>query len=117
MMGLFPPGSLTDKQKLSVKQSNGLSFGERGLPPIKIRDAQQVNFDLGIDPLPNGFVSIPVFSHKEATIYDDINMAGCSYINAVDGYNFPADSTYTSVDYLLEDLREPITEAFNLTSQ
>jgi hypothetical protein len=40
MMGLFPPGSLTDKQKLSVKQSNGLYIGERGLPPIKIRDAQ-----------------------------------------------------------------------------
>jgi hypothetical protein len=67
--------------------------------------------------LPNGFVSIPIYSHKEATITDDINMAGCPYINAVDGYNFPADSTYVPVDYLLEDLREPITEAFNLTPQ
>jgi hypothetical protein len=40
---------------------------------------------------------------------DDINMGGCSYVDSVDGYNFPADSTYESVDYLLQDLRRPIS--------
>ena len=86
------------------------------MPPMKIRNANAINFELGRDPLPNGFVSIPIYNHKEATPLDDINMSGCSYVNAVDGYTFPSDSTYTSVDYLLEDLREPISEAFNLTA-
>lgn len=84
---------------------------------MKIRDASQINIALGNDPLPNGFVSIPIYSHQENTILDDINMGGCSYINKVDGYNFPADSTYYSVDYLLDDLRAPISVAFNLTAQ
>ena len=108
-MGLFPPGSLTNEQKLTQKQSAGLIAGDRGLPPLKIRDATSINSALGLDPLPNGFVSIPIYSHMENTILDDINMGGCPYLNAVDGYNFPADSTYESVNYLLEDLRSPIS--------
>jgi len=82
---------------------------------MRIKDAISINTELGQDPLPNGFVSIPIYSHMENTILDDINMGGCSYINAVDGYNFPADSTYESVDYLMNDLRSPISQAFNLT--
>lgn len=85
------------------------------MPPMKIRDAKSINIELGKSPLPNGFVSIPIFSHQESTILDDIEMSGCSYISAVDGYRFPADSTYDSVDYLLEDLRSPISQAFNLS--
>lgn len=75
------------------------------MPVMKIRDASNINNQLGANPLPNGFVSIPIFSHQETTILDDINMSGCSYINEVDSYRFPADSTYESVDYLLQDLR------------
>ena len=82
---------------------------------MRIRDAISINTELGQDPLPNGFVSIPIYTHMKNTILDDINMGGCSYINAVDGYNFPADSTYESVDYLMNDLRSPISQAFNLT--
>lgn len=85
------------------------------MPPMKIRDARSINLALGEDPLPNGFVSIPIYSHQENSILDDINMGGCSYINAVDGYRFPADSTYESVNYLLDDLRSPISQAFNLS--
>lgn len=83
---------------------------------MNIRNVVSINNDLGLAPLPNGFVSIPIYNHKEASALDDINMTGCSYVNKVDGYTFPADSTYTSVDYLLDDLREPISEGFNLTA-
>jgi hypothetical protein len=58
---------------------------------MKINNASQINFALGNYPLPNGFVSIPVYSHQENAIFDDINVGGCSYINKVGGYNFPAD--------------------------
>ena len=43
-------------------------------------------------------------------------MSGCSYVNSVGGYTFPADSTYITVEYLLNDLREPISDAFDLTA-
>ena len=33
----------------------------------------------------------------------------------MDGYRFPAESTYYSVEWLKDDLREPISAAFNLT--
>jgi len=46
---------------------------------------------------------------------DDIDLDGCDYVNTVDGYRFPAESTYTDVEWLKDDLREPIGEAFNLT--
>jgi len=42
-------------------------------------------------------------------------MGGCSYINKVDSYTFPADSTYNSVNYLVSDLSGPIGTAFGLT--
>jgi len=46
---------------------------------------------------------------------DDIGYWECDYVNKVDGHNFPAESTYESVEYLKDDLRRPIAEAFNLT--
>lgn len=76
---------------------------------MRIRDANSINLALELDPLPNGFVSIPIYTHMEHTMLDDIAMEGCSYINAVDGYNFPADSTYASVEYLRTNLRSPIS--------
>jgi len=115
LLGFFPPGSLTDSELLSTAQLNGLKAGGRGMPPLSIRNADAINLDLGRDPLPNGFVSIPVFNHKEAAPIDDINMSGCDYVNKVDGYTFPAESTYDSVDYLITDLSAPIGTAFGLS--
>lgn len=117
LMGMFPPGSLTDSEMLTQSQLDGLTVNGRGMPPISIRNANAINIDLGRNPLPNGFVSIPVFNFQNAAIIDDINMSGCSYVSDVDGYTFPSETTYTSVDYLLTDLREPIGTAFGLSQQ
>ena len=38
-------------------------------------------------------------------------------MNTVDGYRFPNEDTYLSVEFLKEDLRQPFTEAFSLTSE
>lgn len=43
-------------------------------------------------------------------------MAGCNYVSLVDGYRFPADSTYIDYEWLMEDLRAPISDMFNLTT-
>ena len=44
-------------------------------------------------------------------------MASCAYANKVDGYRFPSEETYSDVEYLKNDLREPFTKFFNLTSK
>lgn len=93
-MGLFPAGSLTANEMLTQAQQDQLNVGGRGLPPINIRNVVSINSDLGLNPLPNGFVSIPVYNYKEATNNDDINWTGCDYVNKVDGYTWQADSTY-----------------------
>jgi len=117
LMGLFPPGSLAESELLTQTQLNGLNTNGRGMPPMSIRNANSINVELGRNPLPNGFVSVPVFNFQNAAIIDDINMGGCSYVNKVDSYTFPADSTYTSVEYLVSDLSGPIGTAFGLTQQ
>ena len=60
-------------------------------------------------------MQVPVFNHIETSMTDDLNLSGCNYVNEVDSYRFPAESTYYSVEYLKDDLRAPFTEAFNLT--
>lgn len=42
-------------------------------------------------------------------------MSGCSYVNDVDSYTFPAESTYASSEWLKDDLRIPISTCFNMT--
>ena len=48
---------------------------------------------------------------------DDLDLTGCDYVNAVDGYRFPDETTYSQVEFLKDDLREPFTAAFNLTEE
>jgi len=117
LMGLFPPGTLQENERLSLDEENGLVDNSRGMPPINIRNSATINYSIGRDPIPNGFVSVPIFEFDNATMDDDIGLGGCEYVDKVDGYNFPADSTYTSVDWLLDDLREPIGEAFGLSQE
>jgi len=46
---------------------------------------------------------------------DDIDLYGCDYVVKVDG-RFPLDSTYTSVWWLMDDLKLPMQKCFNLTA-
>ena len=117
LMGMFPPGTLSESEMLTQTQLDGFNVNGRGMPPMSIRNADALNTDLGRDPLPNGFVSVPVHNFNNATPDDDINMSGCTYVADVDGYTFPAESTYTSVDYLITDLSAPIGVAFGLSQE
>lgn len=87
------------------------------MPPINIRNAATINKELGKNPLPNGFVSVPIFEFDNDTNLDDVGFGGCAYVDKVDGYNFGAPETYIDYDYLIEDLREPIGEAFGLSEE
>ena len=111
-MGMFPPNSkksikLTMPQ---VKAINGVSA-----PPFTVRDSVSTNEKLLNLPLPQGFVQLPIYNHLEENLTDDLDMYGCDYVNTVDSYRFPDEATYSSVEWLKDDLRDPIGNAFNLT--
>ena len=112
---MFPPGSLLENQKLTQTQLDGFKNGTRGMPPMHIRNAEAINSDLGRDPLPSGFVSVPVYSFEEPSLVDDISLESCEYVNLVDGYRYPANDTYTDYWYLCEDLKPAFQVAFNLS--
>jgi len=80
-------------------------------PPFSVSNQQD---DLGDMPLPSGFVQLPIFNHNEVSMLDDLDYKGCHYINTVDGYRFTHEETYSSVEYLKDDLRAPISAAFGL---
>jgi hypothetical protein len=80
MMGMFPPGTLPESEMLTQTQLDGFNMNGRGMPPINIRNADALNTDLGRDPLPNGFVSVPVHNFNNPTVDDDLNESGCTYV-------------------------------------
>lgn len=80
MMGMFPPGTLPESKMLTQTQFDGFNVNGRGMPPINIRNADTLNTDLGRDPLPNGFVSVPVHNFNNPTVDDDLNESGCTYV-------------------------------------
>jgi hypothetical protein len=114
MMGMFPPDTTLGPQ-LSAQEVTSLDTTGLGLPPFKVRGAKEVNQAMGTVALPHGYRSIQSTSFENPTIDDDLDMTGCNYVNTVDGYTFPAESTYASVEWVKDDLRIPISVCFNLT--
>lgn len=86
-----------------------------GLPPFKVRGSKEVNKILGNAALPHDFRPQQLISFLDHSIHDDLDMYGCNYVNTVDGYTFPNEETYSSVEWLKDDLRDPISICFNLT--
>lgn len=80
-----------------------------------MRDQETINSGLGNSPLPYHYTQLPIYNHMEDTISDDLDLGGCGYVDTVDGYRFPAESTYQSVEWLKDDLRDPISDAFGLS--
>ena len=122
LMGLFNPDPLTGN-KLTKEQVDALTSGVAA-PPMNIKYASDIGESLGDLPLPDGFTGMPIFNHMEEynslgefieLIDDDLDLYGCGYVDTVDGYRFPAESTYTDYEYLKTDLRWPFYEAYGLS--
>ena len=65
-------------------------------------------------PLPHGFNQVPIYAYQNQPLEDDLDLGGCGYVSAVDGYRFPSEQTYAGVEYLKADLYEPIARSFGL---
>lgn len=117
LMGLYHPGNGSESTKLSAAQTAQMQYSGIGLPPFNLRNAGKVNTKLGNNALPDSYVGVPIYTDSNPTMFDDLDLTGCDYVNAVDGYRFPANSTYYPVDWLYTDQRAPLGICFNLTSE
>ena len=116
LQGMFKPDP-KDAIKLTHLQERAVLPDGVASPPFRVRNQPEINSSLDGLPMPDGFVAVPIFNHNEINEADDLDLTGCDYVNTVDGYRFPNENTYTQVDFLRDDLREPFTEAYNLTEQ
>jgi len=114
-MGLYQPNKAS-ANKLTKDQMKSLK-SSFGLPPFKVRQSTAINDKLDDMPLPNGFISIPIYNINDASENDDLDLSGCEYVDIIDGANFPADATYETVWYLVDYLREPMKKCFSLTDE
>lgn len=114
LMGMYPP-TADEGSKHEIFEHQVMSI--RTMPStFKVRDQEKLVVGLGYNSLPYNVANIPIFSHVDQTnIEDDLDLKGCNYVNDVDGYRFPSGSTYVDYEWLMNDLREPISDMFNLT--
>ena len=115
-MGMFQPNSEATVT-LTPSQVSAVSTDGIAAPPFMVRDEPAISQSLGAFSLPDGYVQIPIFNHIETTMADDVDLGGCQYVATVDAYRFPAESTYSSVEWLKGDLREPFRQAFDLSEK
>ena len=51
----------------------------KAMPPIKIRNSQSLNNDLGKKAIIDGYVAIPVYTYRHG-VHDDVNYHNCKYL-------------------------------------
>lgn len=76
---------------------------------MQIQDAQSINEELGTYALPNGFVSVPVFTSHECEIDFDINYGCCPY--ASDETNYRRHNytlTFNDYDWIRKAVQKPL---------
>ena len=117
LLGMFPPQNNSMKDALSTNQVSALRDGGISAPPFGVRHVPDIETALGDQALPHGYTQIPIFNKNDQPLDDDLDMGGCKYVSDVDGYRFPADSTYEPEPraYLTEGLIPPINSYFNVT--
>ena len=49
-------------------------------PPFKVRNAKQINDELGSSALPGDIQAVPIFVFNNDDIHDDASYDGCPYI-------------------------------------
>ena len=73
LMGLYPPESA---ERLTIGMVTNLRAGI-GLPPFKVRDVDEINTDLGLWPVSNGFAAVDV---KIFGDQDGVDSTSCKWI-------------------------------------
>jgi len=66
---------MTSGEQQAVSSSSG-----RGMPGIAVTDAATINTQLGVEALPNGFVSLPVYTFVESLLRMMLDLAAAMFV-------------------------------------
>ena len=99
--------------KLTEQQEKALEPKGVASPPFRVRELHDINESLMADALPFGYIQMPIFNRlNKHSLEDDLDESGCEYVDQADRFTDP--DTYKNFSYLIDILREPFTQAFNL---
>lgn len=112
LLGIYPPTESKGEQ-LSEGEQKSLSSG-RGMPRMNIKDASTINQELGANPLPNGFVSVPITTFADANIEDDVSYGGCPYAEDEVHSRRYVDTTYQDYMWMAGFVRDPLAEGLGV---
>ncbi len=86
------------------------------MPPFRVKNGPELNERLGNAAIIGEVVQIPVFNYVEPSVRDDINVPGCDYVSAADGYYWTHPATFEKYESTyLPVLKEPFRVAFNMS--
>ena len=78
------------------------------MPGIKIENYRDINVDLEFDPLPNAFVSVPVYTTKPYMIDWDLTLNGCPYAINTQEDNRHEVATYEDYKWISDSAKVPL---------
>jgi len=113
LMGLYPPGK-ADTYELSKGERKSLEKG-RSAPKIEVRDFKSINEHLDKDALPNGFVSVPIYTFSDHNVADDANFKSCRYVRDTVAYRRASPTNYQDYFYIENFVEEPLAEALGIS--
>jgi len=113
LMGIYPP-QVANPPKLTTGEHKSLTTG-RGMPRMNIRDASTINQQLGENPLPNGFVSVPISTFVDKSLLDDVSYSGCQYAQDEVTDRRYDDVTYQDYMWIANFVRDPLAEALGVS--
>jgi len=85
--------------------------------PFKVRDAQQINTDLGFLALPNDFTALPITVFSNYDVHDDTGASGCHYVDDVAHKLKHDPATWTIFDPQREEITPAIEASLGLTDE
>jgi hypothetical protein len=90
----------------------------KGLPPMKVRAADEINSYLGNKAIVDGYSQIPIYTYSSATTDDDLNYGGCQYLLDTDNYLYSHNETFAGpAEFILPVIRMPVAEAFGVSEE
>lgn len=87
------------------------------MPQMNIRNSDEINQDLGSSALPNGFVSVPIYTFVEHSIQDDISYSGCPVCDEAVSSRRYIDPTYIDYWWVADFVRDPLADGLGVSRE
>lgn len=89
----------------------------RGMPPMKVSGADRINLELGLNALPNGFVSVPISTFADLNLKDDVSYDGCAFASDTTAIRAYSDTNYSDWKWIANFAKDPLADSLGVDYQ